>query len=131
MTAVLLPWVTDLPFKMQSVLISGLRGPDTHQVVALKRVVRWIRAATQNNADPTTDYMKDIGPLPEWSEVQKELEFCSVHYYAHLMHTLEIIGYMHHDPIGVQHARRLYFEMADALHLVAETRLQLLQRLAR
>lgn len=116
---VLLPWVSALPLKMQSVLLSALRGPDTHHAPHTKRIVRWLRPATQRNADPTTEYMRDAG-LPAWADAKSELEFSSVHYFGHLMEALEIVSHRHPD-LGMRfQAWEFYVAMCDLLHVRVE-----------
>ncbi len=125
---VLQDWMGELPWKQQSVILSSLRGPDTHRPESVKKVTRWLRAITQNNADNSTDYMKDVG-LPEFEPLRTELEFCTVHYFCHLLHTFEIIGYSH--PVeDIRNLSRGYYErLANALHLNPETQEQLNKRL--
>lgn len=129
MPSVTLPWVQQLSFKMQSVIFSGLRGPDTGDLRGIKAIVRWLRPATQHNADVTSDYMR-VQPMPDWEEVRKELECeCSVHYFGHLLHTFQIIGAFHPDPLIAYAARVKYEHMCDLLHLNPETNEQLIARL--
>lgn len=128
MTGVTLPWVQALPLKMQSVLFSGLRGPDTHHAPAIKHIVRWLRPATQINADPTTDYMRKE-KLPQWETVKKDLEFSTVHYFAHLMHAMQIIAAYHPDETVKRDALLFYQEMVELLHLNTESTTQMCARL--
>lgn len=53
MGTVVKPWVNELPWKQQSALFSALRGPDNVLCPGIKRIVRWLRSVTQNNADAT------------------------------------------------------------------------------
>lgn len=125
---VLQDWMGELPWKQQSVILSSLRGPDTHRPENIKKVTRWLRAITQNSADSSTDYMKDVG-LPEFEALRTELEFCTVHYFCHLLHTFEIIGY-HHPISEIRNlSREYYFGLVNALHLNPETKEQLDKRL--
>ncbi len=126
---VLQDWMGELPWKQQSVILSSLRGPDTHRPENVKKVTRWLRVITQNNADSSTDYMKDIG-LPEFEPLRTELEFCTVHYFCHLMHTFEIIGYNHPDRSIRETSRDFYYGLVNALHLNPEVKDQLEKRLA-
>lgn len=125
---VTLLWVRALPFKMQSVLFSGLRGPDTGHYPNLKAVVRWLRPTTQYNADPTTDYMRDEF-MPTWKELQKELEFTSFHYFEHLALALEIVAYKHPQAGPRRFAYNLYKNMVELLHCNPETEEQMDARL--
>lgn len=125
---VTLSWVRALPLKMQSVLFSGLRGPDTAHCPQLKRLVRWLRPATQINADPSSDYMRDES-LPTWDDIQKELEFTSQHYFQHLACALEIIGYKHPNELVRGDALHIYMRMSELMHMNHETEGQLDTRL--
>jgi len=125
---VLQDWMGELPWKQQSVILSSLRGPDTHRPEHVKKVTRWLRAITQNNADSSTDYMKDVG-LPDFEALRTDLEFCTIHYFCHLLHTFEIIGYNHPNS-EIRNLSRNYYEgLVDALHLNSETKEQLDNRL--
>jgi hypothetical protein len=126
--SVTLDWVQSLPHKMQSVLFSGLRGPDTGHYPNLKAVVRWLRPVTQHNADPTTDYMRNE-EMPDWKALQKEIEFTSFHYFEHLALALEIIAYKHPDELKRNYAWFLYASMIELLHANPETEEQLDARL--
>ncbi len=129
MPSVTLDWVQDLPFKMQSVLFSGLRGPDTGDLRGIKAIVRWLRPVTQHNADHSSDYMRKH-PLPNWEDVRKELECeCTVHYFGHLLHTFQIIGYKHPDQSIRQQSLNFYTFMTHMLHLNLESKFEMDLRL--
>ena len=88
---VLLSWVQELDLKQQSALFSSFRGPDTLFCKEVKKLSKFIRQATQINADPETGYMED-----NWSSInpkllERELEFCTLHYVAHLCEGLSYI----------------------------------------
>ena len=51
-TSVLQPWVERLPLRMQSTLLLGLRGPDTHACPNVKKISRWLRGLTFRPANP-------------------------------------------------------------------------------
>lgn len=126
---VLRDWMGDLPWKMQSVILSALRGPDTQYSPNLKKVVRWMRVTTQNNADPSHSYMQQE-PLPSLDDIEKEVVFSNLHYVTHLLHAIEIIGYKHPDK-GVAKTAREYYEgiAREFFHLNPETESQLEERL--
>jgi hypothetical protein len=125
---VLQDWMAELPWKQQSVVLSSLRGPDLSRPVAVKKLNRWLRAVTQNNADPSTDYMKDIA-LPEIDDLEEELGYCTMHYFTHLLHALEIIGYKHPDNV-IRDISNIYYKgLVNFAHLNPETKEQLDTRL--
>lgn len=124
MTSVLQPWVEELPIRMQSTLILGLRGPDTHAAPHVKAIGRWLRGLAFKPGNPD-NLLEFMGKRPERIEEKgpcaKELEFCSQHYYSHLMHALEVVGYCHPNTEISTHAFRLYGDMCSALHLPVES----------
>jgi len=129
MSSVLKDWVQILPWKQQSVLLSGLRGPDTIHCPKLKIVVRMLRNVSQNNADPTHSYMY-VHDLPLWDVLEKELEFCSVHYVHHLTQALMVVCHGC-DIIKIrEYADWLLDKISDELlHITRETPEHFFQRL--
>src|SRR6266436_5192271 len=133
--SVLQSWVEKLPLRMQSTLILGLRGTDTHSCPNIKIIQRWLRGLTfkPGNPDNVREWMYDPeaprsqrlpGRIDEKGPVAKELEFCSQHFYAHLMHALEVVAYMHPDFDGLkspgQQAFTFYRDMCLLMHLRPE-----------
>lgn len=126
---VLLDWTRELSWKQQSVLLSSLRGPDSHYCPNIKKITKWIRSVLQKDADPSRNYMRQE-ELPSCKELKKEIEFCSIHYASHLLHALEIIGYKHHDEKVSSLARDYYrYAVCQILCLNPETEEQLDKRL--
>jgi hypothetical protein len=126
---VLLDWMGEISWKEQSVVISSLRGPDNLYTPNIKKLIRWMRGATQNNADPKHSYMQ-IDELPSFEEIEHEIAFCSMHYVTHLLHGLEIIGYKHSDKSMAKIARNYYLEIVkEFFHLYPETEIQMDTRL--
>jgi hypothetical protein len=112
--SVVQPWVTALPWKMQSILFSGLRGPDQALLPKIKQVSKWMRAVSQNNADPSKPYMNGI-KLPEPPELEKELEHCFVHFVHHFADALAVIAYGHPDVDVVKYAAQVHYYIAEEL----------------
>src|SRR5688572_14446649 len=112
----------EMPLNMQSTLILGLRGPDTHQWPSVKNITRWLRGLTFVTGDPNN--MQFMGEVPsrinEKGPTARELEFCSQHFYSHLMHALEIVGYRYDGKLG-NYALLLYMDMCQLMHLPMET----------
>jgi len=126
---VLQKWMGEIPLKQQSVLLSSLRGPDNAYLPNIKKVTKWIRSIAQKNADPSREYMR-TETLPKFEELERELNFCTVHYAVHLMWALEIIGYGHPDKKLAIIASDYYKELSTQLfYLQPETRKQLNKRL--
>lgn len=105
--SVLQPWVMQMGWKLQSILLSGFRGPDHPRLPHVKAVNRWMRRVSQNNADPSKDYMRE-DTLPTVEEVEAELEYLPCHFVHHFADSLRVVAIHHPD----QHIR-LY---AQALH---------------
>ncbi len=122
-TNVLQEWVGDLPWKMQSVLISGMRGPDTDNLPHIKTVTRWMRSVVQRDADPGHSFMNVATiQLPAPKHMEKEIEFCTIHFVSHFLYALQIIGYKHPDPNVTNAAYELYsgILVGDVLHFGVE-----------
>lgn len=113
-------WLAALPWKQQSILFSGLRGPDVPNVPAIKKVNRWLRTVSQHNADPSKDYMRQE-PLPDPLEVCDELEFLPCHYVHHFADALAVVAYGHPDAETRMTAARLHYRIAEELfHFLPE-----------
>lgn len=142
MSTVLKPWVEAAPWKMQSILLSGLRAPDAPTKV-VKKICRWMRALSQNNADPSKGYMeaqdwhslaRRVRPEAHISRSEAEqviieacmdeLEYLPCHYVHHFADALRVVAlyYPLTGPDGkefpleqaVEHER--VYRFADALH---------------
>jgi hypothetical protein len=58
------------------------------------------------------EFMTDINDVPvlqEKNALARELEFCTQHFYSHLMHGLEVIGYRHPNEVVAAKAGFLEF----------------------
>lgn len=122
MKTVVQDWLAELPWKQQSILFSGLRGPDAPNVPHVKAVNRWMRTVTQYNADPSKDYMKQSAQ-PDLLDVCNELEFLPVHYVHHFADALAVIAYGHPVMAVASYAARLHYRIAEELfHFKPEPR---------
>ena len=141
MNSVLQDWVMELPLRFQGTLLTAVRGCDsepkswTKTGVAYsvgRRTTAFVRFCFMNPADE-----REVGIeegaffMPEPPEHFKPSEFGHLpeHWYAHIMHALEIIGYYH--PMGSvrQCANIMYLRMVHNLHLQPETKEQQWARL--
>lgn len=119
--SVLQPWVMNLGWKMQSILLSGFRGPDDAELPATKAVNRWIRRVSQNNADPSKDYMRD-DKMPTDLQLCEELEWRSCHYVHHLADALRVIALYHPVDDIFNRATSYHFRIAEEIfHFVPES----------
>lgn len=114
-TLVLMPWVATMPWKKQSAFFSALRGPDTAHCTNVKQLVKFLRRVSQQDADPATGYMreKDL----DLRALEHELEYCSLHFVAHLVDGLAIVREFCDDAEAARKADGLLEWFADSFHL--------------
>ena len=124
--SVMREWVSELPFKMQTVLIMATRGCDAEpKRGASKAATRAMRSVILKNADNVTEFMRtDLPPF--------DMDGCEglpLHWLTHTLHAAEIIGYFHPDMAvrGAWYA--WYLDAVAKLHLRPETRADLINRL--
>ena len=111
-TSVLQEWVTKIPWKQQSILFSGLRGPDHALLPNIKQVSKWMRSVSQNNADPSKPYMNYIH-LPPAYKMEKELEHSPCHFVHHFADALAVIAYNHPDQHVAEQAAVYHHYIAE------------------
>lgn len=118
-------WMNEIPIRMQSTLILALRGPDTHNTPNIKSIARWLRGIAFKPGNPH-NVAEFMGHFPERivekGPTAKELEFCSQHYYSHLLHALEVVGYRHPDAVIRSFAWDMFSDMCSLLHLPVESK---------
>lgn len=134
MPSVLQPWLEQIPIRMQSTLLLSLRGPDTHRCPEVKKVQRWMRglAFVPGNPYNVKEFMTSIDDVPKLEEkgpLARELEFCTQHFYAHLLHGLQVIGEKHPNHRIRLVAHGLYVSMSALFHLETEDSEDFNQRL--
>jgi len=129
MSSVLKQWVMDMGWKMQSILISGLRAPDV-PTFATKKICRWMRAECQNNADPSKGYMEPQTLSDKLIEqCMDELEYLPCHYVHHFADALAVVAYHHPDEEARKFAYRVHFLVAEEIfHFEPESREKFMQR---
>lgn len=134
MSSVTQDWLEEIPWKMQSVLFTALRGPDERRDPHLKMANRWIRSNVLNDADHHNPFIVKKGdrrPSEIIDLLAHALEYVNVHYFGHFLHAFEIIGYHHPDRIVRIEAATVYEELcADILHLRPEPKLDMDLRLS-
>jgi hypothetical protein len=124
MSAVLQEWVMQIGWKEQSILLSGFRGPDDRgDMASIKAVNRWLRRESQNNADPSKDYMRQDA-LPSKEALCEELEHCTAHYVHHFADSLRVMALHHPDIETANKAWEYHHFIAEELfHFVPEDNL--------
>lgn len=149
MPVVLQEWVQKAPWKMQSILLSGLRAPDA-PTTAVKQICRWMRAEAQYNADPSKGYMhkypwmqelhrmetgqasasQESGPVSRKNEVlaplidsaMDELEYLPCHYAHHFADALRVVAIFHPVECVRDFAEMVHTEVAvEIFHFKPET----------
>lgn len=137
---VMRPWATDLPIRMQSTMMLGLRGPDTlTKNNNAKILIRELRYAILFPAFPvnverlkTDDFMGTQTGYCSWNVAQEFLDDHDQyphHWLLHFIHTIEIVGQYHPDENTRQFWWMLYVSLCAAFHMNPETFDQLEERL--
>lgn len=126
---VLHDWVGALSWKMQSVLISAQRGPDSHFCPNVKSLTKWVRRTCQQNADPSHTFMANV-KLPSLDDLEYELEYCTMHFTFHLLYGLEILAYKHPES-EIRDKAMFYYKgiIEEILHFNIESEEQMDSRL--
>jgi hypothetical protein len=122
--SVLQPWVEEMPIKMQSTLILGLRGFDGHETSHVKRIAKWMRGITfkPGRIDNLHQFMgQPPERIKEKDATYNELDFVTRHYYSHLTHALEVIGYRHPVTEVAALGFGLYWDLCHIFHMEYET----------
>lgn len=141
MPSVLQGWVQELPLRMQAVLCAAVRGCDDapkpvynadirgnaeHVSTPDRRLQAWLRACILNPANPA-ELTKPGGFMCSLDEEVERggfhpdnFQHYPMHFYAHLMHALEVIGVYHPIRAKALIAESFYIDMVEALHLEVE-----------
>lgn len=140
-------WLFNLTMQQQSVLVLACRGPDgiakaNHQI---KQIVARYRATVLkaaylgrpmrvNESDKTTfmtlyNFSSNENWVYHCTNFFNHVDSIPHHYYMHLMHGAEIIGYKHPDKLYCDRWLTFYLRACHDLHLNPETEEQLDSRL--
>lgn len=152
---VLQPWVCELTFMQQTVLIGAIRAPDNSPKYSpTKMLLRWyrrcvVRLALNDGMICTNPYDAVGGSFtgPTFSYAGKEpgdweraldpflddffatTDSLPIHFFTHFMHGAEIIGYKHPDERIRNWWHEFYVRMVHMLHLFPEPEAALDRRL--
>jgi hypothetical protein len=135
MNSVLQYWVMELPLRAQGTLLTGIRGCDLSPKIDLKsterQLVGYLRFCVLNPADPREvgiegAFFQRVAPI-DWKA--SEFGHYPQHWYSHIMHCFEVVGYFHPDQELNLEARQIYHKFARNLHLWPETKLEMITRL--
>lgn len=140
MKSVLQDWVMELPLRAQGTLLTGVRGCDLtpkppvgEPDSAERQLVAFLRWCILNPADE-----REVGipgaffqPNPPDQDLWKPSQFGHYpqHWYSHVMHCFEVIGYCHPSLIISSVANGIYLRMVHNMHLTPETKEQMMDRL--
>lgn len=142
MKSVLQDWVMELPLREQGTLLTSVRGCDSEAKVwdsvgvaysPGRRLTAFIRFCFLNPADEReVDFQEGsfFQSKPPQNFKPSEFGHLPLHWYTHVMHALEIIGYRHPNKELAGRAGSLYIAMVYALHLNCELEEQMINRLS-
>lgn len=140
--SVLQDWVMELPLRAQGTLLTGIRGCDVVEkdifafdglspAANARRLVAFLRFCVMHPADPREVDIRFAffasRPPTNWKASQ--FGHYPQHWYAHVMHCFQVIGYCHPDPSLREEASNIYMRFVDNLHLCCETREAMFVRL--
>ena len=139
-------WLSTLTLQQQAVLMAATRGQDGDPKYTMLKEIMWaLRACTMKAAHTgkEVEIGEHLGSFmslrlfedgDKWEKhIRKALDHegdgSNIHYYTHLMHAAEILGYKH--PSSSYRRRWLvcYHLMVHKLHLFPETEQQMDERL--
>lgn len=148
-------WTHALPMMQQTVLLTGIRGPDgLPKYGCVKMLLRWFRRCVLLSAmdgkvlsNPSDDNGGSFtGPsltkdeakaYSSWQlamdkivdEYLRTLDAIPHHFQLHFMHAAEIIGYQHPNKDIQDWWKKVYFRLVNDMHLHPETEDEMNDRL--
>lgn len=139
-------WIDDLPRRAQGTLLTGIRGCDlapknpgsiderygcsTGECTPERKLVAFLRHCVLNPCDPReTDipgawFQSDPGKFKP-----SQFGHYPLHWYSHIMHCFEVVGYYHPNLTLRTKALNIYIRLVKGLHLNIETKHEMIQRL--
>lgn len=137
MRSVLQDWVMELPIRAQGTLMTATRGCDiAHKNPKESSVDRELHAflrfcmfhpADAREIDTFNGWFRSQPPASGWKP--SLFGHYPEHWYSHVMHAYEVVGYLHPDPKIAGMAFTVYAKFVKNLHLNLETKEQMLERL--
>lgn len=126
MDSVIQEWLADcnLTWKQQTVLLTSLRGFDGGSKSDIgKKLTRRLRKTILKNAagTETTSFMKADMTLDEVEIFADDSGKYPMHFYMHVTHACEIIGYKHPDPDIREWFQNAYLIICRGVHMNPES----------
>jgi hypothetical protein len=135
--SVLHDWVHGLPFQMQALLLTAMRGPDgAKKHNNAKIIVRYLRGVV---IKPAGDWSGENDNDFMWGEIGKFTDYADLfwsdhdsyphHFIMHLVHCAEVVGYKHPDPDVREAWNVFYLWGCQSFHMSEETEEEMDKRL--
>lgn len=128
--SVVRPWLANLSFKQQTVLLTALRGYDgVNKEDKSKPLVKCLRATILHNADSSSGFM--VPKISSWDVTQffEDAHHYPSHWLLHFIHAAEIVGYNHPHALMRSWWMHVYMSACNMLHVNPETHEQCNERL--
>jgi hypothetical protein len=126
MNTVVEQWVSELSYKMQTVLLAGFRGCDgKNKEDVSKPLSRYLRSIILKNADITTKFMVDDIMHNEIDAFIEDIDSYPMHWLLHFTHACEIVGYKHPEIEVRKKFNNIYNKICWQFHMNPETEPQL------
>ena len=137
MRSVLQDWVMCLGLRMQGSLLTSIRGCDTAEKDDdSKAVQRAFRCAVlvpfcgdPRKAKTFIEHFDDEKLCEVLGHFVRSHDHYPHHFVMHLVHSAEIVGYYHPDPLVRERWEQFYRTMVGKFHLQPETQSKLEERL--
>jgi hypothetical protein len=139
-------WCLALPIQQQSVLLLAARGPDgiakAHPAKRIQRAyracvlvaARYGRSLSWNEKADTFMCLLEFSDSAKWTHAVEQFflhaDDLPHHFFMHLIHGAEILGYKHPDPRFRERWIDFYRQAVKDFHLTAETEQEMDARLS-
>jgi hypothetical protein len=142
MQSVLQDWVMTLPLREQGTLLTAVRGCDNEPKIwtstgvayspgrRLTAFIRWCFMVPADIREVDSEEGAFMMSKPPSPFKPSEFGHLPQHWYAHVMHALEVIAYRHPNFDIQLKAYPLYRTMVDNLHLNVELDYEMVNRLS-
>ena len=124
-------WMSELPFRMQAVVLCALRGCDGQsREDPHKPIARYLRSCVLNPAFQKED---DRGTFMEGAPSSpgvflRDIDKYPIHWFVHFLHAAEILGCYHPDEDTRDWWSHFYCHGVQSLHFNPESKAQLDER---